>query len=70
MLVPVTAMTAWEFIISATPVNKNKITRTILYNHKDLIAFQHEAPNSHVPVFHFVEFLVNALPTTNHREFA
>ena len=38
--------------------------------HKALINFYHDVPNSPVPGFVFLEFLVNALSPTSHSESA
>ena len=40
--------------------------QTYLNSHKALMTFHHNDPNSHVPGFHFLEFLVIALSTRTH----
>ena len=63
-----TALAVWAFIIWAPLVNKNKLTLLISYNHNALTTFHHHAPNSHVPNFNFLEFLINGLSTRSHGE--
>ena len=53
------------FTTSAPPV-KNKLTLTISYSLKALVAFHNDAPNSHVSGINFLEFLVHALSITSH----
>ena len=47
------------FTIPQPAVNKSRLISAISYNHKTLMTFHHDAPNSHVPGFNFVEFLIS-----------
>ena len=70
ILVIVTSLSCLGFTISISPANKNKLAGTMSYSNKDLITFHHDAPNSYVPVFNVLEFLVNALQAAKHSESA
>ena len=67
MPILVTALAVWPSTIWA-PDSKNKLSWTISYNHKTLITFRYDAPNSQVPGFNFLEFLVNVLSTGSRGE--
>ena len=58
------------FTILAPLVNKNKLTETILYNHKALTTLHHYVPTSQFQAFNFLEFLSNSVLATSHIESA
>ena len=56
------------FTVSAALVKKSKINWMISYSHNVLTTFYHDAPNSHIARFNFLEFLVDALPATQNKQ--
>ena len=66
----VLGLAVWAFTNWPLLDDKNKPSLTISHNHKALRTFHHDAPNSEVHRFNFLEFLVNGLLIISHDESA